>query len=53
MIGLDLSASSKFAVFDMFTNLRQNCEHFINSKISSSKKTILTEKLSKENIGTF
>lgn len=28
MIGLGFCPSVKFAVFDMFTNVRHNCEHF-------------------------
>lgn len=27
MIDLNVSASAKFKVYDMFTNVRQNCEH--------------------------
>ena len=38
MIGLNLSANAKFKVYDIITNVRQNCEH---AKISKENVTKL------------
>ena len=47
MIGLYLSASGNFAVFNMFTNVRQNCEHF---KMFERKLFFLTLSVLNKNV---